>query len=309
MVKISIVIPVLNEKFLISELLKRVKDSVEIVSESYEILLVDDGSQDGTWDVILEEASLNVKIKGLKFSRNFGHHNAITAGVNNAKGDWVIVMDGDLQDRPEVIPDLVEKAEQGFDIVYVSRTNREENSLYLFGQNIFYYFLNFLSGMKFDRSRANFSIINRKVADSFKLLGESSRFYSSSLTWLGYNSTSIQADHGQRLNGRPSYTIKKRFVLAFDTIIAYSDRPLRVGISLGLVTSVLSGIFLAYVLIKSMYSGFSVTGWTSLIAVVTFLSGNILTVLGIIGIYIGRIYREVKSRPLFLISEKINVAD
>ena len=161
--KISIIVPVLNETVLISELLKRITFNVERITSNYEIIIVDDGSQDDSWDEIVKAASDNQKIRGINFSKNFGHHYAITAGLNNADGDWIVVMDGDLQDRPEVIPDLYNKALEGFDIVYVSRQKRTESFAYLFLQRIFYLILNLISGLKFDYKQANFSIMNKKV--------------------------------------------------------------------------------------------------------------------------------------------------
>ena len=166
MVHISIVIPVYNESSLILELLKQVKSNVESITLDYEIVLVDDGSEDQTWNLITNEAVNDLRIKGIRFSRNFGHHYAITAGLQKAIGEWVVVMDGDLQDRPEVIPDLYKKAQDGSDIVFVSRQNRPEKFYYKILQKVFYLILRFLSGLNFDSTHANFSILSKKVVEA-----------------------------------------------------------------------------------------------------------------------------------------------
>jgi dolichol-phosphate mannosyltransferase len=306
MVHLSVVIPVYNESSLIKELVKRVKANIKLITEDYEIILVDDGSIDETWQLIGKESLDDNRIKGLKFSRNFGHHYAITAGIHNANGEWAVVMDGDLQDRPEVIPDLYRNALKGFDVVFVSRVNRPESKVYLIMQKTFYLILNLLSGLKFDSSQANFSIINKKVIEAYKNFPEHSRFYPSTVNWLGFNRTSISAVHGRRDSGKASYTVRKRIKLAMDIILAFAQRPLRLAIYLGMVISFFSILGAIWILFVSNKWGFEVVGWASLMISIFFLGGAILVVLGIIGIYIGQIFQEVKSRPLYVISEKIN---
>lgn len=306
MVQLSVVIPVLNENSLIEELVNRVKLNLEKITSDYEILLVDDGSTDETWNSILKIGEIEKRVRGIKFSRNFGHHYAITAGLHKSKGDWAIVMDGDLQDRPEVIPDLYQKSQEGFDVVFVSRQNRPERIGYRIAQKIFYFTLNILSGIRFDSRQANFSIINRKVVDAFIDFPEYARFYGSTILWLGFNRTSIVADHGNRFSGSPSYTLKKRLQLASDVILSFSERPLKFAIYLGLLISSLSIFGSFWILIRTVKWGFSVIGWPSLMVTIFFLGGIILTVLGLLGIYIGRVFQQVKNRPLFVISSQIN---
>jgi glycosyltransferase involved in cell wall biosynthesis len=307
MTHLSVVVPVYNESSLIEELVKRVLENIKLITEDFEIILVDDGSQDQTWELIEFESKSDKRIKGIKFSRNFGHHYAITAGLHNAKGDLVVIMDGDLQDRPEVIPDLYKKAEEGYDVVFVSRQNRPETFFYLLIQKIFYFMLRKLSGVNFDSSQANFSIISRKVVEAFKSFPENSRFYGSTILWLGFNRTQIQANHGMRFAGNSSYSIGKRLKLAFDIILAFSERPLRFAIGLGLVISTFSLIGVIAIIIGNYYWGFTVIGWASLVTSIFFIGGVTLTVLGIQGIYIGRIFQQVKNRPLFIISESKNL--
>jgi glycosyltransferase involved in cell wall biosynthesis len=307
MTHLSVVIPVYNESSLIDVLAKRVKTNIKLITEDFEIIIVDDGSEDDTWDAIVNEAKIENRIKGIKFSRNFGHHYAITAGLHNANGEWVVVMDGDLQDIPEVIPELYKKAQEGFEIVFVSRQNRPEKLYYRVAQKIFYGILRTLSGIDFDSRQANFSIINKKVVEAFKDFPENARFYGSTIKWLGFKRSFIVADHGSRFSGSPSYTLKKRFKLASDIILSFSERPLKITIYLGLFVSSFSILGSFWVIFNSLKWGFSVTGWASLILSIFFFSGVILTVLGLIGIYIGRIFQQVKNRPLFIISSQINV--
>ena len=300
------VIPVLNEEFNVNKLVDELKKNVLKISEDFEIIFIDDGSVDDTWAVIEKEAKLDNRIIGLKLSRNFGHHYAITAGIHQAIGNWVVVMDGDLQDRPDVIPHLVEKANQGFDVVFVNRVDRPESLSYKVLQKIFYSILRFLSGFDFDSRQANFSIISRKVVEAFKSFPESARFYGSTIKWLGFKVSSIDASHGKRFQGKPSYTLRKRFKLASDIILAFSDRPLRMAIGLGITISLLSILMVIWIVIGVYSWGFTVIGWPSLVAAIFFSTGIILIVLGIIGVYLGQIFREVKSRPLYIISETTN---
>ena len=303
---LSVVIPVLNEEFNVNKLVDELKKNVLKISEDFEIIFIDDGSVDDTWAVIEKEAKLDNRIIGLKLSRNFGHHYAITAGIHQAIGNWVVVMDGDLQDRPDVIPHLVEKANQGFDVVFVNRVDRPESLSYKVLQKIFYSILRFLSGFDFDSRQANFSIISRKVVEAFKSFPENARFYGSTIKWLGFKVSSIDASHGKRFQGKPSYTLRKRFKLASDIILAFSDRPLRMAIGLGITISLLSILMVIWIVIGVYSWGFTVIGWPSLVAAIFFSTGIILIVLGIIGVYLGQIFREVKSRPLYIISETTN---
>lgn len=306
MTHLSVVVPVYNESSIINELVNRVKANVKLITEDFEIILIDDGSYDQTWELIESEANQEKRIKGIKFSRNFGHHYAITAGLHNAIGEWVVVMDGDLQDRPEVIPDLYKKAQTGFDVVFVSRQNRPEKLYYRIAQKFFYRILRLLSGIDFDSSQANFSIISKKVVQAFKIFPENARFYGSTIKWLGFNRSSIYADHGVRHSGKPSYTFRKRIKLASDIILSFSERPLKFAVFIGILFSFLSFIGAGIIILRSISFGYSVIGWPSLMVTIFFLSGITLTVLGFIGIYLGRIFQEVKNRPLYLVSSEVN---
>ena len=306
MVDISVVIPVLNESSLIEELTKRVKINVEKITPNFEIIIIDDGSKDDTWDKIIYEAKKEKRVKGIKFTRNFGHHYAITAGLHNTVGEWVIVMDGDLQDRPEVIPELYRKAQEGYEVVFVSRQNRTEKIYYKILQRIFYIILRFLSGVEYDSRQANFSIISRKVAEAFKNFPENARFYGSTVKWLGFSTTHIMADHGKRHSGQSAYTFKKRVKLAADIILSFSERPLKFAIGLGLIMSLLSIISVTTIIYRAVFSSYTVIGWASTISTILFSTGIILITTGISAIYIGEIFREVKRRPLYIVEKTFN---
>jgi dolichol-phosphate mannosyltransferase len=303
MVHISVVVPMLNEELIVSELIKRVSSELEKIDESHEIIIVDDGSQDKTWDEIIKESKKFKNIRAFKLSKNFGHHYAISAGLHNSNGDWVVVMDGDLQDRPEVIPDLYKKAKEGFDVVFVSRVNRPESIFYKMLQKIFYKLLTILSGIKWDSRQANFSIISRKVVEAFKEFPENARFYGSTIKWLGFDTTFIEAQHGTRFKGKPSYTFRKRLKLALDIIIAFSERPLRFAIGLGIAMSAAS-LLSIFVIMMSFY--INITDdllIPTLISILILVFGMIFIILGIIGTYLGRVFTEVKKRPLYIISK------
>lgn len=306
MTHLSVVIPLFNESSLIIELISRVKRNVELITEDFEIILVDDGSDDDSWNLIQLQASKEDRIKGLRFSRNFGQHYAITAGLHNTSGEWVVVMDGDLQDRPEVIPDLYNKVKSGFDVVFVSRQNRPEKLFYKIAQKFFYLVLRILSGIDFDSRQANFSIVNKRVVEAFKCFPENSRFYGSTIIWLGFNRGFILADHGSRYSGKPSYTLRKRIKLASDIILSFSDRPLKFAVGCGITISMLAIFSSFWIIYGAINWGYTVTGWSSVMVSIFFSTGSILIVLGIMGIYLGRVFQESKKRPLYIISSTTN---
>jgi dolichol-phosphate mannosyltransferase len=303
---ISVVIPLLEEESLVEELINRVILNLKKITEDFEVLIIDDGSKDKTWLEVSKFCLRDNRIKGLKLSKNFGQHFAITAGIEHVSGDWCVVMDGDLQDRPEMIPDLYYKAQEGYDVVFVLRENRPEKFAYKMLQKFFYLILNILSGLNFDSRKANFSIINSKVVSSFKKFPENARFYGSIIKWLGFNEGLIKVDHGSRFSGKSSYTLLKRLKLATDIIVTFSNRPLKFAIGLGLGISVSAFICGLWVGIRSIIFGFPIIGWASIITTLLFVSGINLMILGVNGIYLGRIFDEVKRRPLYILSEKIN---
>jgi glycosyltransferase involved in cell wall biosynthesis len=298
---ISIVVPVFNESGIIQELIKRIKLNVVRISKDYEIIIVDDGSLDSTWDEILNESKQEVRVKGIKLSRNFGHHNALTAGINHASGEWVIIMDGDLQDRPEVIPELYQKTKEGFDVVFVSRQNRPEKFYYIAIQKIFYLILRNLSGVKFNSKQANFSIINKKVVEAYKQFPEAARFYASTIYWLGFSRSEIIADHGTRFNGKPSYTFRKRIRLAYEIIVTFSERVLQAAIIIASFASLSSILLSLKIVMRGFGSGNAIETMVILATVSLILLGILIFLFGIIGLYIGQIFIQVKNRPLYVV--------
>jgi dolichol-phosphate mannosyltransferase len=304
--EICVIAPIYNESPLISEFVTQVSEVLDSINIDNQIILIDDGSKDNSWEIIKQETRKNSKVKAIRLSRNFGHHHAITAGIHKSNSKWTVVMDTDLQDRPVVIKELYCKAIEGFEVVFVSRKNRPEAMWYLFIQKLFYKAMNIMSGLKFNSKQANFSIINFKVVEAFRLFNEYSRFYGSTIKWLGFKTAEIEADHGLRFKGKPSYTFKKRLKLGFDIILAYSDRPLKFVVTLCLTTSflilILGGMYLSGIyseLISRNILKLAVT-----ISVAT--TATILLTIGVFGNYLISIFREVKKRPLYVISEEVN---
>jgi polyisoprenyl-phosphate glycosyltransferase len=306
---ISVVAPVFREEGNIAEFCRRVSAEVGTITPDYEIILIEDGGGDNSWAIIREEAAKNPRVKGLKFTRNFGQHYAITAGLDVADGDWTVVMDSDLQDRPEVISDLYAKAQQGYDVVFVARQDRPESALYRFLQHVFYAMFRYLVGSEYDPKHGNFSIISRKVLNDFRVLQENLRFYGGILFWLGYSRASIPAAHGRRYAGRSVYSLGKRIKLAGAIIVAHSDRPLRFSIGLGFAMALLSFLYGLYIVIRAMFWAFAIPGWASLILSIYFVGGMIMVMLGIIGVYVGKMYNETKRRPLYVVAERVGVGE
>jgi glycosyltransferase involved in cell wall biosynthesis len=305
MTEICVVAPIYNEEALISEFVNQVSRNLSSLTNDYEIILIDDGSQDSSWEIIRKEVAKNDKIKALKFSRNFGHHYAISAGLNNSNSSWTVVMDSDLQDRPEIIPVLYRKAKEGYPVVFVTRTKRPEPFYYLFFQKLFYVVLNLLSGLKFNSKQANFSIIHRDVVEAFNNFPEHVRFYGSTIKWLGFDTTEVEAEHGNRFSGRPSYTLKKRIQLAADIILSFSDRPLKFAIGFGMAMFLISLSLTSLIVFRTIRAGFVEITPSIVLGTVCLIGGSILVVLGIIGVYLSRVFTEVKKRPLYVISDKI----
>jgi dolichol-phosphate mannosyltransferase len=307
MAHVSVVIPVYNEQAILTELHRRLKSSLESITGNYEILLVDDGSGDDSWSVIQELCRTDQRVKGLRFSRNFGQHYSLTAGLDCCDGDWVVVMDGDLQDRPEEIPALYAKANEGYDVVLARRGDRRDPPLKRFMSWLFYKVFNYFTEMHYDSQVGNFRIISRRVVESFRDVREQLRFIGGIVDWLGFPSASVPVRHGERFAGEGAYTLGRQWKLAQDIIIAHSDKPLRLSVRFGFVISSLAFIYGVYVVIRALAHRISVVGWSSLIASVYFLAGVIIVILGIIGIYLGRTFAEAKKRPLYIVRQRRNV--
>jgi dolichol-phosphate mannosyltransferase len=296
----------MNEANGVLELIKQVKVNLELCSNDFEIILIDDGSKDNTWKQILFAADDDLRVKGVKLSNNFGQHFAITAGLEKSSGEWTVVMDGDLQDRPEAIPLLLEKAKHGFDIVYVRRQSRPESLFYKIGQRTFYFILNVLSDNDFDSKRANYSILNRKVVEAFRMYPEKSRFFPTIISSMGFSSTTIDFNHGRRYKGTTSYSLNKRIKLGIDILVSNSERPLKISLLLSFILFVSSIISLLLGAINQIRNEFFYVENLLIGSLILFVGSTILFSLGIIGIYLSKIYKEVRFRPLYVISETKN---
>ncbi|MDU1889950.1 MAG: glycosyltransferase family 2 protein [Dysgonomonas sp.] len=305
--KISIVSPVYRAERIIPTLVERIEKSVSKITSDYEIILVEDCGPDNSWAVIEQIAANNKKVIGIKLSRNFGQHYAITAGLDHVSGDWVVVMDCDLQDQPEEIEKLYKKALEGYDIVYAERHDRQDTFIKKITSSLFYKVLSYLTGAKQDRTIANFGIYNRKVIDAVNSMRESIRSFPTMIKWVGFKNTKVPVEHSSRYEGKTSYNYKKLFNLALSIILAYSDKPLRLAVKTGVFISFLSILAALYTLILWLLGEIAVMGYTSLIISIWFLSGIIIITLGIVGLYVGRTFEGVKNRPIYIISDKINL--
>lgn len=298
---ISVVIPVYKAEDCLHELYDRLVNSLETISKDFEIILVEDCGGDRSWDIIAKLAQQDRRVKGIQFSRNFGQHYGITAGLDHCAGDWVVVMDCDLQDRPEEIPRLYAKAQEGYDVVLARRGRRKDPFLKCWTSWLFYKIFSYLSDINYDASVGNFRIISNKVVKNFQLLREQLRFFGGLVDWMGFPTASIEVKHDNRFAGKSTYTFRKLWKLATETIIAYSDKPLRLSIKFGFLISFLAFIFGTYLLFRAFIYGSVVTGWSSLIVSLYFLGGIIISVLGIIGVYLGKTFDESKKRPLYVV--------
>jgi dolichol-phosphate mannosyltransferase len=303
---ISVVSPVYQAEKIVFELVRQLHENLKTITDNYEIILVNDASPDNSWEAVVGECTKDNRVKGINLSRNFGQHYAITAGLNYAKGDWVVVMDCDLQDRPDEIPNLYRKAQEGFDIVYARRTERQDKYFKKITSNIFNAFFTYLSGIKTDNV-ANFGIYHQKVIEEYNRMKEYARAFGTLIRYLGFNSCIIDVKHGERFEGKSSYTLAKLFRLGLDIILSNSDKPLKLTVKFGFIISVLSFILAIYNVIAKFTGIVQVAGFTTTIFSIWFIGGIILFVLGVIGLYIERIFTQVKERQLFIVKEEKNI--
>ncbi|MEM8886587.1 MAG: glycosyltransferase family 2 protein, partial [Bacteroidota bacterium] len=243
---------------------------------------------------------------GLKLSRKFGQHYAITSGLKEASCDWIVVMDCDLQDKPEEIPNLYHKAQEGFDIVFAQRKERKDKWLKRLSSKVFYQVFSLLTDTKQDATIANFGIYHKKVIQAVLSMKDHIRYFPTMVQWVGFSNTRIQVEHGQRAEDESSYSWGKLIRLAFDNIIAFSEKPLRISINLGLSISFISMLIGIFYLYKYLKGDIVVLGFASLIISIWFLSGLIILLLGVVGVYLGKTFERVKERPHYIVDEKLN---
>jgi len=301
---ISVVVPVYKAENSLMELYARLKTSLEEITPNFEILLIEDCGGDRSWDLIKQLAKVDPRVRGIQLSRNFGQHYGITAGLDSSRGDWVVVMDCDLQDRPEEIPRLYAKAQEGYDIVLALRGLRKDSAIKRLGSWFFYKTFSYLADFEYDGNSGNFRIISRQVTENLCQMREQLRFFGALVHWMGFTSTGIDVEHCERGHGKSTYTFSKLWSLAMDTIIAYSDKPLRLAVKLGFTMASLSFIYGIYLMITTYFHGTVVQGWTSLMVSIFFIGGIVISIQGVVGIYIGKTFDETKKRPLYIVGRK-----
>lgn len=302
---ISIVSPVYRAEKILPILVSEINLVMERIGEDYEIILVDDRSPDNSWEVMKVLSSQNSKIKSIRLSRNFGQHSAIFAGLTKTKGDWVVVMDCDMQDQPKEIAKLYKKTLEGYDIVLGQRENRKDKFLKKLSSKLFYKVFNYLSGGHFNNEIGNFGIYRKKAIDSILNINDYIKFFPLFINWVGFKSVSIPIEHGEREEGKSSYSISRLLKLAFNAIISFSDKPLRLFINFGLGISILSFVLGIYYLYLSITHKITQPGFSSLILSIWFLSGIIISCIGIVGVYLGKTFDQAKGRPTFIIDEEV----
>jgi len=311
MPKISVVSPVYNEvDATLIALVDRVTVAVASIPSALELILVDDGSRQETWEAIHALCHQRSNVKGIRLARNFGQHAAIAAGLDQTTGEWVVVMDSDLQDRPEVIPQLYQKSCEGFDVVFVNREQRPESAVYRLLALLFYRILNFLSGQYYERRQANFSILTGQVVEAFRRVPDRDRFYGGVVRWLGFRTSSINAEHGTRPYGRTTYNFRGRLRFAFRIIFGFSSRLLHASIVAGLLMAILSfGAAIIIVVDKITHPSLPVPGWPSVMTAVFFTAGVTNVMLGLVGVYVGNLFEQSKRRPIYVVAQTTAALD
>lgn len=297
---ISVVIPVYGCKRALHELHQRLTQSLSKITTEYEIILVNDCCPQNSWETIEEICQKDERVVGIELSRNFGQIYAITAGLDHSKGDWVVVMDCDLQDRPEEIVRLYEKAQEGYDVVFARRAQRKDSAGKVFISKMFYSIYSFATDTDYDPAICNFSISSRKVIDSYCSMREMHRAFVAYIKWLGFRQTSIDVEHNERFEGKSSYNFKKRMKMASEILVSQSDKVLRFTVALGFFITLFS-CFAAIALIIGYFTSHVLSGWTSTIVTICFFGGILEMSIGLIGIYIGNIFMQSKQRPLYVV--------
>jgi dolichol-phosphate mannosyltransferase len=303
MIELSVVIPVYKAEKCLEELAERTTAALAEITEDYELILVEDNGGDRSWELIQEVAKTNPRIKGIKFCRNFGQQFALSAGMDFARGNWVVIMDCDLQDQPEEIGKLYDKAREGYDVVLARRVARDSTFLDRFTSKWFYRVFDYFVGARTDHSVGAFRIISRKVVRTFREMPERHRFFGGMIQWMGHRTASIDIPHAPRHSGRSTYTLWRRLDLAVDAIISFSNKPLVLSVRLGFLIVILSLFSAGFFTYRKLAHDVLVEGYTSIIVALFFLGGIIIMNIGIVGIYIGRVYDQVKNRPLYIIEE------
>ena len=298
---LSVVIPVYNEQAVLPEMYRRLTEVLEGMEESYEILLVNDGSRDRSLEIMIRLRKRDPRVSLVNLARNFGHQLAVTAGLDHARGQAVVIIDADLQDPPEVIPQMVALWREGYDVVYGQRQARAGESLFKkVSAAAFYRFLRRMTSVDIPVDTGDFRLISRRVVDAMGRLGEHHRFLRGMIAWLGFRQVALKYERAPRFAGQTKYPLRKMLRFAADATVSFSFLPLRAATALGFVVAAACLVYAGYAVWARLFAGVTVSGWTSLMVAVLFLGAVQLLSLGIIGEYLGRVYEEVKGRPLYV---------
>ena len=297
---ISVVVPVYGCRAALPELHRRLTETLTKITNDYEIILVNDYCPQNSWEVIEQLCEKDKKVVGIELSRNFGQIYAITAGLDKSKGEWVVVMDCDLQDRPEEILNLYSKAQEGYDVVFARRAQRKDSGLKILVSKMFYSIYSFATSTKYDPAICNFSVVNRKVIDAYCSMRESHRAYVAYIKWLGFRQTAIDVEHNDRHEGKSSYNFKRRMKMAMEILVSQSDKVLKFTVILGFIITLISLIGAIGLVINYFVSN-TLSGWTSTMVLMCFFGGIIEMSIGLVGIYVGNIFMQSKGRPLYII--------
>lgn len=308
---LSIVIPCYNEEAVIGETLSRLKTFCAALHDlDAELIFVDDGSRDRTRDILKDFAAADPQVRIICFARNFGHQIAVTAGIDAASGDAVVVLDADLQDPPEVMGQMIAKWREGYDVVYGTRAERMGESIFkLATARGFYRLLNWLSDVPIPLDTGDFRLMSRQVVDTLRAMPERDRFVRGMVSWVGFKQTALTYTRAERFAGESKYPLRKMLRFATDGILSFSTKPLQMSVAMGMIFATLALVGILYALILRLFTNIWVEGWTALMIAVLTIGGVQLISLGILGEYVGRIYNEIKSRPLYIVQEHIGFPD
>ncbi len=303
---LSVVVPVYNEKEVLGTLFQRLRNVLEELALDYEVIFINDGSTDNSLEILEGFYSQDKRFKTVSFSRNFGHQIAVSAGLEATSSQAVVVIDADLQDPPELIPSLLAKWQQGYQVVYTIRKKRRENLFKKTAYKVYYQLLHRMANINIPLDSGDFALMDRRVVELINSLPERTRFLRGLRCWIGFKQIGVQYERDKRYAGKPKYTFSKLLTLALDGIISFSGAPLKLSIIVGFIISALSLIYAVYMVFSRIFGAISqVPGWTSTVVAITFLGGIQLIIMGLIGEYITRIFNEVKHRPLYIVDQKI----